>query len=157
MHLSALWRSKLSENAIESEKYKIFLDDGWCKGGYMCKGSIKLVFKCQDRIYCLCDLRTFCQFQDMSRTSQLRKNAMKWKLLIILRVIIWYALYTRNLQKLTSQQHSDQNFMTFWSVINILSTWWWHFQLNCLLTTWSFWKIITLKDYHHSWQWRLLS
>ncbi len=35
--------------------------------GYLCIGSIKLVFKCPDRTRCLHDLRAFCHVQDMSR------------------------------------------------------------------------------------------
>ncbi len=56
------------ENALKSKNFEVFLDKGWCMGGYMHKCSIKPVFKCPERTCCLHDVRTFFHAQDMSRT-----------------------------------------------------------------------------------------
>ncbi len=61
-------------------KVQVFLDDGWCMGGYLCEGSTKLVIKCPDRTHCPCDLRTFYHVKDMSRTFPTKCNILMGRL-----------------------------------------------------------------------------
>ncbi len=59
---------------------RILLDNGWCTGGSIHEGSIKLVFNCRNRTCCLCDLRTFCCVQEMPRTFSTKPMANVKKL-----------------------------------------------------------------------------
>ncbi len=64
--MPGFWRSELFENALKSEKFKLF---GWWLMYWVLHAQriIKPIFKYLDRTHSLHDWRTFCHVQDMSR------------------------------------------------------------------------------------------